>query len=81
MDNVGVVRSISGPASRHYGRIVQEIKVRAATFVVTDFTHEVRLSNGDLHRVARGSLFEQVGRHLWLLDSPDGVCNSYNVIE
>lgn len=35
-----VVRSISGLASGHYGQIVQEIKVRAATFVITDFAHE-----------------------------------------
>ncbi|TVT97004.1 hypothetical protein EJB05_57772, partial [Eragrostis curvula] len=81
-DNSGVVRSISGLGSRHYDQIIKEIKARAASFLVTDFVHEGRLSNGDAHTLARGSLFEVEGRHLWLLSPPcppDGVCNSYNV--
>jgi hypothetical protein len=49
--------------------------------VLTVFVHEGRLSNGDAHRVARGSLFEDVGRHLWLLGPLEGVRNSYHVVE
>jgi hypothetical protein len=66
-DNAGVVKSISGSASGHCGRIVQEIKAWATAFATTKFAHEGRLSNGDAHRVARGSLFDEVGRHLWLV--------------
>lgn len=76
-DNAGVVRSISGSVFVQYDQIVQEIKARAATFVVTDFAHEGRLSNGDAYKLARGSLFKEVGGHLWPLDPSDGVCNSY----
>jgi hypothetical protein len=61
--------------------MVHEIKARATTFVTTEFAHEGRLSNGDAHRVARGSLFDEVGIHLWLLSPPDGICNSYHVPE
>jgi hypothetical protein len=63
-DNAEVVKSIFGSASGHYGQIVQEIKARATAFVITKFAHEERLSNGDVHRVARGSLFDEVARHL-----------------
>ncbi|TVU24169.1 hypothetical protein EJB05_26571, partial [Eragrostis curvula] len=59
----------------------QRDKGVSTNFVMTDFVHEGRLSNGDAHRVARGSLFDVVGRHLWLLDLSDGVCNSYNINE
>jgi ribonuclease HI len=78
-DNAGVVPSISESAFGQYGQIIKEIKARATTF--TDFVNEGRLSNGDAHRVARGSLFEDVGGHLWLLGPPEGVRNSYHVVE
>jgi hypothetical protein len=75
------VRSISESAFGQYGQIIKEIKARATTFVFTDFVHEGRLSNGDAHRVVRGSLFEDVGGHFWLLGPPEGVFNSYHVVE
>jgi hypothetical protein len=53
-DNARVVKSISGSASGHCGRIVQEIKAWATAFATTKFAHE-------------GSLFDEVGRHLWLV--------------
>ena len=55
-----------------------EIKVGAARFVDAQFVHEGRNSNGDAHRLARSSIYEVVGRHVWLLASSNGVCTNYN---
>nr|TKV91397.1 hypothetical protein SEVIR_9G093950v2 [Setaria viridis] len=35
--------------------------------------------NVDAHNLARSSLYLQAGRHVWLLEPPEGVCKSYSV--
>lgn len=59
-----------------YGAIVKEIKTRKATFPHVEFVHERRHSNMDAHRLARSSTLLSLGRHVWFLSPPDGVCNS-----
>ena len=54
-----------------------EIKAGAARFVDAQFVHESRSSNVDAHRLARSSIYEAVGRYVWLLAPPDGVCTNY----
>ena len=75
-DCVNVVKNIYGQGMGLYGHIVMEIKAGAARFVDAQFIHEGRNSNGDAHRLARSSIFEAVGRHVWLLTPPDGVCTN-----
>ena len=73
-----VVKSIHGQGMGFYGHIVMEIKAGAARFLDAQFVHEGRNSNGDAHRRARSSIYEAVGRHVWLLAPPDRVCTNYN---
>jgi hypothetical protein len=56
---------------------VQEIKARAGDFVTAQFVHEGRVSNGDTHRLERGSISHDLGHHVWFLAPPEGVCNNY----
>jgi hypothetical protein len=44
-----------------------------------EFVHERREANQDAHRLARGSLFDTFGRHVWLMSPPPGVYNSIAV--
>ena len=74
---VNVVKNIYGQGMGLKGHIVMEIKTGAARFVDAQLVHEGRNSNGDAHRLARSSIFEAVGRHVWLLTPPDGVCTNY----
>ena len=76
-DCVNVVKNIYGQGMRLYGHIVIEIKAGTARFVDAQFVHEVRNSNGDAHRLARSSICEAVGRHVWLLAPPNGICTNY----
>ncbi|TVU28310.1 hypothetical protein EJB05_19823, partial [Eragrostis curvula] len=62
-----------------YGHIVQEIRARATGFSNVEFVHENRASNVDAHNLARGSIFAALGRHVWFLSPPDGVCNTYHI--
>lgn len=78
-DNSSVVRNIAGAGTGLYGHIVQEIKARARGFTLVEFVHEGRRSNGDAHILARSSMYDDIGRHVWLLAPPEGVCNSYHL--
>jgi hypothetical protein len=51
---------------------------RGASFTLVEFVHEGRMSNGDVHRLARGSMYEAVGRHVWFISPQKGVCTSYS---
>jgi hypothetical protein len=76
-DCSNVIKSLEGSGYGVYGHIVQEIQARAGEFAMTQFVHEGRTSNGDAHRLARGSISRDVGRHVCFLAPPDGVYNSY----
>jgi hypothetical protein len=77
-DNITVVRNIQDKGFGPYGHVIQEIKVRGESFTSVEFVHEGRMSNGDAHRPVRGSLYEAVGRHVWFISLPEGVCTSYS---
>ena len=67
-----------------YGAVIKEIKEMARVFQTIDFVHESRSSNIssniDAHVLAKSSLFDAIGRHVWFLDPPYGVCNNlFNV--
>jgi hypothetical protein len=79
-DCANVVRSLLGEGFGRYGPIVQEINVRKRSFMRAEFVHEGRKSNVDAHLLARSSVNLSIGRHVWFMEPPDGVCNSY-VIE
>jgi hypothetical protein len=38
-----------------------------------------RRSNVDAHNLARSSIHASLGRHVWLLDPPEGVCKNFDV--
>ena len=59
------------------GHIVREIKDTASFFQAVDFVHEKKESNVDAHDVAKGALYEPLGRHVWLIDPPFDVCISH----
>jgi hypothetical protein len=76
-DCLNVIKSLESAGWGSYGHIVQEIKARAGDFVTAQLVHEGRVSNGDAHRLARGSISRDLGRHVWFLAPPEGVCNNY----
>jgi ribonuclease HI len=79
-DCSNAVRSIQREGKGPYGHVVQEIKARSREFGEVHFVHEGRTYNIDAHTLARSSIYLDLGRHVWLGDSPDGVCNQYVVI-
>jgi len=60
-DCVNVVCSIQGSGMGLYGHIVREIKAEMTSFTKANFVHEGRNSNGDAHRIARSSIYNDVG--------------------
>ena len=57
---------------------MKEIKEGACDFVFVDFIHENRNSNVDAGILARSSISFNTDRHVWLLDPPSRICNSYD---
>ena len=76
-DNAEVIRSIREGTMGSYGHIVQEIRARSRDFNFIDFVHEGRQSNFDAHVLARSSVYNELGRHVWFVSPPNGVCTSY----
>ena len=52
--------------------------VRALDFLYVDFAPESRKTHVDVHNLARSMFTFEKGRHIWLLETPVGVCNSYD---
>ena len=75
-DNINVVKNIRGDSKGIYGHIVQEIKARAGSFASSEFVHEGRASNEDAHKLARSSVYCDLGRQVWFLSPPEGICIS-----
>jgi hypothetical protein len=73
-----MVKSIQQGDLRIYGQVIREINARKTAFSNIEFVHEHRDSNTDTHRIARSLIHAEVGRHVWFLNPPDGVCNMYN---
>ena len=73
-DCANVVRNIQGPGMGPYGHNIKKIKSRGGKFQEAEAVHESRKSNGEDHSLAKSSIYNSVGRHVWLLSPPDGVC-------
>jgi hypothetical protein len=62
-----------------YTHIVKEIEDSTSDFEDLEFVHERRVSNKEAHSLARGSMLLEQGRHVWLLEPPEGICNQISV--
>jgi hypothetical protein len=60
-----------------YGEIIKEIKARMEDFTLVHIVHVGRRSNVDAYNLSRHCMYESVGRHVWLLSPPNGICNSF----
>ena len=56
-------------------------KVGMASFMSAELVHESRNSSAGAHRLAKSSVYESIGRHVWLLSPPHGVYTRYYDIE
>ena len=79
-DNISVVKSIRGDDDKDiYGHVIQEIKAREGSFVSSEFVHEGRACNADAHKLARSSIYCELGRQVWFLSPPVGICASVSI--
>ena len=76
-DCENAVRNMRGPGMGCHGHIIRELKEGMASFEKAEIVHESRASNFDAHRLAKSSMYKPLGRHVWLLSPPDGVCTNY----
>jgi ribonuclease HI len=74
-DCINAVKSIHGEGMGLYGPIVLDQDDKS-NLPHVEFVHERRNSNLDAHRLARSFVSLSLGRHVWFLSPPDGVCNS-----
>jgi ribonuclease HI len=77
-DCANVVQSLQGPGMGLYGHIVREIKEGLSSLTSAEVIHDSRSSNADAHMLAKCSVYDSVGRHVWFLSPPYGVCTSYS---
>ena len=75
-DCANAVRSLLGEGFARYGPFVREINVRRS-FARADFIFKRQKSNVDTHILVKSSVNLSIGRLVWFLEPPDGVCNSY----
>jgi hypothetical protein len=66
-DCANVIKSIHSGSMGVYNHVIQEIKAREGDFQTMEFVHERREANYASHNLARSSLFDPVGRHVWLV--------------
>ena len=64
-NNANVISSINQGSNGVYGQIVMEIQEESKSLESVEFIHERRSTNIDAHRIARSSLYEDEGRHVW----------------
>jgi hypothetical protein len=76
-DCANVIKSINNnDVLTLYAQVVREIRTTREEFELFEFFHGGQRSNGDAHDLARVSLYSCEGRHVWLHDPPDGICNN-----
>jgi hypothetical protein len=73
-DCLEVIRNLQQPYMGAYSIIVDEIKETKTLFSSVSFRHEGRSNNGEAHRLARSAVSLAIGRQLWLLEPPEGLC-------
>jgi ribonuclease HI len=79
-DCLAVVNDMSRHCAGSYSMVLSEIKSLGSSFLESSFRHENRASNSEVHRLARSAFSTDVGRHVWFLEPPDGLCIPNNVI-
>ena len=73
-DCLEVISSMKSANLGRFSTILKEIKASTSGFSVVSFIHEKRELNREAHSLARGSTSLNVGRHIWLLETPDTIC-------
>ena len=73
-DCLSVIISLKEQNLGRYSHILHEIKATARGFAETCFVHERRSSNKEPHMLAHSVMSSPVGRYVWLIDPPAGVC-------
>ncbi|CAN6270926.1 unnamed protein product [Urochloa humidicola] len=72
-----VVRSFNEGMMGPYGHVIMDIRARQGDLYHFELVHESRRSNFEAHGLARSSLYASLGRHIWLLHPPEGICTIY----
>jgi ribonuclease HI len=78
-DCLEVVNNMTRPYAGSYCTVLHEIAAQKASFVQVLFRHENRASNSEAHKLARFATSSSLGRQLWLLQPPDGLCIMNNI--
>ena len=73
-DCLEAINSMRGNYLGKLSMVAREIRLRARDFASATFVHERRSSNVEAHGLARSSAYRELGRHVWLTDSPDDFC-------
>jgi ribonuclease HI len=73
-DCASVVSDMTKPYAGRYSTVIREIKEAAKSFAEATFRHENRASNSEAHRLAHFAASAEVGRQVWLIGTPDGIC-------
>jgi ribonuclease HI len=79
-DCLNVVKSFKEGTRGCYAHVILEIKARSREFESVVLVHENRKNNKEAHTLARSSLYNEVGRHVWLVAPPEGVCIPHNIM-
>jgi ribonuclease HI len=80
-DCLSVVNNMEQDYDGPYTMVISEVKARAQTLGEVTFRHENRVSNSEAHNLARLAVSFSVGRQVWLVEPPDGLCIPYNICE
>ena len=73
-DCLSVVKALKEENLGSYSHIIREIQSSTSGFAETTIVHEGRSSNKEAHNLAQLGVTLPVGRHVWFIDPPDGVC-------
>lgn len=74
-DCLSVINNLQAGGMSRYSQVIREINATSSGFESCVFVFESRMSNGDAHELARSSIYKDVGRYVWLITPPEGVCN------
>jgi hypothetical protein len=74
---VGRVKQVGfGPELKCRGMFAGKFNFQSILYV--DFIHKNRNFNVDVHTLARSLISFDTGRHVWVLNPPSGIRNSYD---
>jgi ribonuclease HI len=73
-DCSNVIASIEEGSRGVYALITRELRDAKREFDELSFYHEKRSSNKEPHNLAKSVVSDDLGRQVWLLSPPNGVC-------